>query len=226
MTSIVDAALSRARTVLTILAVAIFAGLVSYINIPKESDPDIPIPFVLVTVPHPGISPEDGERLLIKPMEKRLQTVEGLKHLNSGAREGMVYLVLEFDVNFDVDQALIDVREQVDIAKADLPDDSEEPQVSELNAALFPVLAVALSGDVPERKLFELARQLQDEIEALPNVLEARLAGHREELLEVIVEPAKLEAYRVTQQELITAVTTNNRLISGRARQWSRPISS
>ncbi len=217
MNALIDMALSRARTVMAILVVSIIFGVSSYINIPKEADPDIPFPFVLISMSHPGISPTDAERLLIKPMEKRLQSIEGVKEMKASAVEGMAFISLEFDVNFDQDQALIDGREEVDIAKADLPSDTEEPMVTELNAALFPVIAVTLSGSLPERKLFQLAKELQDRIEALPGVLEVNLMGNREDLLEIVIDPVKLETYNITQQELLIAVTNNNRLIAAGA---------
>lgn len=222
MNLLIDAVMARSRTVMAFMVVVIFAGFLSYLTIPKEVDPDIPIPMVLITISHPGISPEDAERLLIKPVEKRVQSIEGIKRLNAGAREGLAYLALEFDVDFDQNQALIDVREQVDIARSDLPEDTKEPLVREMNAGLFPILAVSLSGNVPERKLYENARKLQDKIEALPNVLEAKLTGHREELLEIIIEPTKLEAYNVTYQELVSAVTKNNQLIAAGALDTGR----
>ena len=217
MNALIDAALSHTRTVLSVLFVLTIWGITSYINIPKEASPDIPFPLILVEIPHPGISPVDGERLLLKPMEKRLLSISGLKELNAKALEGAAFISLEFDVDFDKDQALIDVREQVDIAKAELPADSEEPVVSELNAALFPVIAVTLSGEIPERKLHDISVELKDKLDSLPGVLNARLTGNREELLEVIVDPAKLEAYNVSQQELINAVTLNNRLVAAGA---------
>ncbi len=217
MNALIDAAMNRSRTVLAILFVSIFFGISAYFDIPKEADPDVPFPFVLVTIRHPGISPADAERLLIKPMEKRLQSIEGVKEMKAAALEGLALITLEFDVDFDQDQALIDVREEVDIAQADLPSDTEEPVVTELNAALFPVIAVTLAGSLPERKLYQIARHLQDRLEALPQVLEVKLMGNREDLLEVIVDPVKLETYNVTQQELLMAVTNNNRLVAAGA---------
>jgi multidrug efflux pump len=214
MDTMIDAFISRTRTVLTVLFVIVAAGVVSYINIPKEADPDIPIPFVLVTIPHPGISPEDSERLLVKPMETRLRTIEGIEHIRAFGSQNFGSIVLEFDVNFDKDQALIDVREQVDIAKSDLPDDSEEPLVEEINASLFPTIVVTISGDAAPRALYELARRAKDDIEAIPNVLEATIRGQPEELLEVLVDPSKLESYNISQVELINAVTSNNRLVA------------
>lgn len=214
MTSMIDAFIGRKRTVLTIMFVLVVAGWSTYLSIPKEADPDVPIPIVRVAVMHPGISPEDSERLIIKPMETRLRTIEGLEEIRAYASQGNATIILEFDVSFDVDQALLDVREQVDLAKADLPDDSEEPIVNEINLSLFPVISVALSGDLPERTLNTLARRLQDRIETIPSVLEANLTGNREELLEVVVDPAKLESYNISQGELISIVANNNRLVA------------
>ncbi len=214
MNAMIDAFMSRSRTVMTILVVSVIAGLGSYLGIPKEADPDIPIPFVLVTIPHQGISPLDAERLLIKPMETSLQTIEGLKNLRSFGSQGVASIVLEFDVNFDKDQALLDVREKVDEAKAELPDESEEPIVEEVNASLFPVIVVTISGDLPQRALYRLAQQAQDEIETVSTVLEANINGQPEEMLEVVVDPAKLESYNISLNTLIGTVASNNRLVA------------
>ncbi|HCO91466.1 MAG TPA: transporter, partial [Alphaproteobacteria bacterium] len=217
MNALIDAAFARQRTVLTTLFAIILFGISAYLTIPKEADPDIPIPFVYVQVPHPGISPEDADRLIVKPMEAKLRSIEGLEEIRSVASEGHVGIILEFDVSFDPETALSDVREQVDLAKPDLPDDSEEPTVMEFNTSIFPIMIVVLSGSAPERYLLRHAQLLQDELEAIPSVLGARLVGQREELLEVIVDPAKLESYNISQTELINAVTLNNRLVAAGA---------
>ncbi len=214
MTGIIDAAISRTRTILSVLVIVIVAGLISYVNIPKEADPDIPIPFIFVSLTLQGISPEDAERLLIKPVEVEVQSIEGLTEMRSFAAQGVGGVILEFDVNFDKDKALIDVRDKVDNARAELPEDADEPRVVEFNTSTFPVLIVTLSGDVPERTLFRLARRLQDQVEGLGGVLEVELLGQREELLEVVVDPAALESYDVSATELINAVTLNNRLVA------------
>lgn len=218
MNNFIDAAISRARTVMTMMVLMVLAGVISYISIPKEADPDIQIPVFYVSIVHAGISPEDAERLLIKPMETELRSLEGLEELTAIASTGHAGIILEFDVSFDKDDALADVREKVDLAQAKLPQDTEEPTVMEFNTSLFPVLIVTLSGDVPERTLYQHARRLKDVIEGnVPTVLGADLVGHREELLEVIIDPAKLESYNVTQTELINAVTLNNRLVAAGA---------
>ena len=214
MNGFIDAVQGRARTTMTTMVLMVIAGLIAYVTIPKEADPDIPIPIFYVSITHQGISPEDAERLLIRPMETELRSLEGLKEIRATASQGHAGIVLEFDVNFDKDKALQDVREKVDMARAELPSESDEPTVREFNAALFPVLIVTLSGEVPERTLYEAARRLKDEIEAVPTVLQAELIGHREELLEVVIDPAKLESYGISQSELINIVQMNNRLIA------------
>jgi multidrug efflux pump len=217
MNALIDAALARSRTVLLILVLILVTGTVAYLTIPKESSPDVPIPIIYVSLTHEGISPEDGERLLLRPMEKELQSVEGLKEMRSTARDGQASVVLEFQAGFDSDQALADVREKVDVAKAELPADTDEPSVNEINVALFPVLVVTLSGDVPERALVQLARNLKDRIEGLEEVLEVVIAGDREDVVEVIVDPAVLDSYQISYEELIGFITRNNLLVAAGA---------
>lgn len=214
MNSIIDAAISRSRMVLLALILILIAGLSTYISIPKEAEPEITIPYIYVSMAHEGISPRDAEQLLIRVMEKELQSIDGVKEMKSTASFGYAAIVLEFETGIDPDQALIDVREKVDSAKADLPDDTEEPHVQEINTTDFPVMIVTLSGDLPDRTLYRLARELSDGIETIPTVLDSRIVGDREEVLEVIVEPLKLESYNISPHELLNTVNLNNRLIA------------
>ncbi|MCG8081770.1 MAG: efflux RND transporter permease subunit, partial [Candidatus Thiodiazotropha taylori] len=213
----IDLAFSRSRAVLLSLLFILLAGAMAYNGIPKESEPDIAVPIIYVSMSHEGISPEDAERLLVRPMEKELQSIAGLKEMKSTAGEGHASVQLEFSAGFDSKQALTDVREKVDIAKVKLPDATDEPEVVEVNVALFPVLTVSLSGPIPERSLVNIARDLQDRIEALPGVLEAEIGGDREAVLEVVVDPAIMETYGVEYDELISMVTNNNRLVAAGA---------
>ncbi len=214
MMQALEAVIRRPRTVLTMMVVMVFAGIYTYITIAKEADPDIDIPFFYVSIVQEGISPEDSERLLVKPMETHLRGLDGLKNLTAVASQGHAGIILEFNVDIDHAVAAADVREKVDQGKADIPEDAEEPVVNEINFSLFPVMVVVLSGDVPERTLYTHARKLKDRIEAIPSVLEATLSGHREELLEVVIDPTKLESYNITQAELFQAVSQNNRLVA------------
>ena len=206
--------LRRPRVVLAFMVMMLVAGIYSYLTIPKEARPDIQVPVFYVSIPLQGVSPEDAERLLVKPMEEELRSLEGLKELTGVAAQGYASIIAEFEADVDTDEAGRDVREKVDLAKAKLPSDAEEPVVNEVNLSLFPTIIVGLSGDVPERTLYRHARELQDEIETIPSVLEAQLSGQREELLEVIIDELKLQAYNVSQGELLNAVTRNNRLVA------------
>lgn len=210
----IKASVSRSRTSLSIFVAIMLMGLVSYMNIPVELNPDVSVPVIVTTIIHEGISPEDAERLLSKPLEVELKTLEGLTQVSSFSSEGAATVVTEFDVSFDSSQALNDVRTAIDRAKAKFPQSTEEPIVQEISAAGVPIVQIAISGkDVPERVLLKVAQDLQRAIETLPEVLSADMVGEREELLEALIDPAQLETYGITNQQIVQAVTSNNRLI-------------
>ena len=212
--SFIDWTFSKARVVLTALVVMIVFGLHAYNTIPREADPDIPLPMVLVTLPLPGVSPEDAERLLVRPTELELQSIEGITQIDSVAYDSSARIFIEFETTVDVDIAVADVREAVDRAKTEYPSDADEPIVSELNAqTMFPVISIVLFGDAPERTLFAISKSLQDELESIGGVLEANLAGAREERIEVVVDPDKLDALGLTETEIAAAIINNNSLI-------------
>ncbi|WP_417831073.1 efflux RND transporter permease subunit [Terasakiella sp.] len=214
MKNAIEAALGHSRTVLMILALVLITGSIAYVNIPKESDPDINIPIIYVVATHDGISPEDAERLILRPLEQELRTIEGVKEMRSTGYEGGGNVTLEFEAGFDADKALDDVRDKVDLAKPELPDETDEPTVHEVNFSLFPVLVVTIAGEVPERSLVKLARDLQDEIESIPSVLEAEIAGDRDEMVEIIIDPAKVEMYGLTPSAAMNMVSSSNQLVA------------
>ena len=222
MTTLINAALLRVRTVSLILFLLMATGTMAWLTIPKESQPDVDIPIMLVSVSHTGISPEDAERLLIPPLEKRLHTVEGVTEITATAGEGFANFQLEFDAGFDAEKALQDVKDEVDIAKRDLPSDANDPVVQEINVGLFPVVVVALYGDVPERTLFAVARRLRDEFEGFAPVLEAEIVGDRDELVEIIADPTLMQSYAVSPLQVLQTVTQNNRVIAAGALQDNR----
>ncbi|MCG8510993.1 MAG: efflux RND transporter permease subunit, partial [Rhodospirillales bacterium] len=222
MNGIIDFAIDRSRMVLLTLAVILGAGSWAYYSIPKESDPDINIPIIYIVIPHEGISPEDAERLLIKPMEQELRTIEGIKEMRSTGNEGSASIVLEFEAGFNADTALDDVREKVDLAKPELPDDTDEPTVHEVNFSLFPVILVILSGDVPERALVRLANDLQDSVEGISSVLEAKIVGDRDELVEILIDPVKVESYGLTIRETTAVMNNSNLLVAAGAQDTGK----
>ncbi|MEG3620276.1 efflux RND transporter permease subunit [Magnetovibrio sp. PR-2] len=222
MRALIDVAFHHARTTISTLLLLLIAGSVAYQEIPKEAEPDINIPLIIVRVIHEGISPEDSENLLIRPLEQELRSVEGLKEMRAKGYEGGANVVLEFEAGFDVDQALTDVRESVDDAKPDLPSDSEDAVIEEINFSEFPVVVISMSGQVPERALLNLGRDLKDELEGLSSVLKASLTGTREEMVEILIDPVKVESYGLSPDEATSIVKSSNKLVAAGAQDTGR----
>ncbi|MCP5325599.1 MAG: efflux RND transporter permease subunit [Oceanospirillaceae bacterium] len=214
MNMLIDAALSRTRTVLMLFALAMIMGTMALINIPKESTPDIQIPMVYVSINHEGISPEDADRLLYQPVLKELKSLDGVKEIIGTAAEGHQSIQIEFRSDADIDKALRDVREAVNSAKRDLPSDTDEPIIKEINLSKLPVLVVGLAGNVDERILFSVAKDLKERIEALPGVLEANVQGDRDEVAEIVIDPALMDNYNLDHATLFTLINNNNKLVA------------
>ncbi|MCZ4354061.1 efflux RND transporter permease subunit [Roseovarius aestuarii] len=214
MTGIVDWAAARARMVIAFIVLSLTAGTMAYISLPKEGEPDIEIPALFVSVPFPGISAEDSEKLLVKVMETELSDLDGLKTMTGTAAENYAGVALEFEYGWDKTMIMADVRDAMSTAEADFPDGAEKYTINEINFSEFPIIIVNLTGDVPERTMTRYAKELQDRLESLESVLEAGLAGNREEMVEIVIDPLRLEAYNVTAGELINVVQNNNQLIA------------
>ncbi len=213
--NILQNAVSRYRSTLCILLLLVSSGIISLRNMPVEANPEISLPYISVQVTLDGISPEDSARLLIRPLEQQLRSLDGIDELIATSRESLAYIMVKFEAgSVSIDKALSDVRAAVDRAKADLPSDADEPVIEELSATDFPAVTVSLTGDqVSERSLFQTAQLLRRSFENLPLVLEANLVGHREEVVEAIINPSRLEHYNITSDELINAVLGNNLLV-------------
>lgn len=214
MTKIVEWAVANTKLIGALILVVILGGLYAITTIPKESDPDVPIPYIGVYVSYPGVSPEDSERLILRPLETALRSVQGIRHINAWAYQGGVSINIEFMADTKMAKALADVRAQVDSTRSRLPKEADPPVINEASTSDNPVITVALSGNLPERTLLHITRSLRDEIRMIPSVLEAEINGARNELLEITIDPAKLETYGITQTEIYNAVTSNNTLIA------------
>ncbi len=214
MTGIVDWAASRARMVMAFMVLSIAVGAFAYMSLPKEGEPDIEIPAIIISLPFPGISAADSEKLLIQPMEQELGDLDGLDRMIATAAENYANVVLEFEFGWDKTQVMADVRDAMTKAEAEFPEGYEQYTLTEFNFSEFPIIIVNLSGPVPERTMTRVAKDLQDDLEALDAVLEAAIAGNRDEMLEVVIDPLRLEAYNVTASELINVVQNNNQLIA------------
>ena len=219
---IIETALGRSRTVILGLLVILVAGLYAYMTIPKEAEPDIEIPIIYVQVAHEGISPEDAVRLLVRPMEQEIRTVEGIKEMIAEGYEGGASIQIEFEAGIDTNKALQDIRERVDNAAAELPNESEDPTINEVKMSQQdPMLVLNLAGNVPERTLTTIAKDLKENLEGISGVLEVNLIGAREELMEVIVDPLAMESYGLDQAQIIAFVANNNKLVAAGALQSS-----
>jgi multidrug efflux pump len=217
MSRFIDYAIDHARLTVATLIFLLCAGLVAYVTIAKEAEPDVKIPVIYVQLSQRGISPEDSERLLLRPVETQLKSVGNVKEMRSTAFEGGGFVLLEFEAGFDSKAALADVRAKVDQAKHDLPRDVDEPQVLEVNLSLYPVLVVGLSGDVPERTLLRIARAAKNAIEQAPGVLSAELRGSRDEAVEIILDPTLISSYGLSIDQLGTIAQSFNTLIAAGA---------
>src|SRR6195256_4153941 len=217
MATPVDYAIDHARLTIAALAFLLIAGLVAYLTIPKEAEPDVKIPIIYVLLSQRGISPEDAERLLIKPVETKLKSVSNVKEMRATAFEGGGYVLLEFEAGFNSKTALADVRAKVDEAKHDLPKDPDEPTTQEVNLSLYPVLVVSLAGDLPERTLLRIARNAKNAIEQVPGVISAELRGARDEAVEIVAEPMLMKSYGVSLEQLIAITQQSNSLVAAGA---------
>ncbi len=209
----IEKLLSQRKLILTFLFFFITFGLYKYISLPKESDPDISLPIIYISLYHKGISPKDSERLLIKPFERELKNIEGVKKISSTAYLGGGNIVLEFDAGFNSDKALSDTRVKIDLTKNKLPDETEEPKATEVNLSRFPVLAVAISGNLEDRVIQKYSKYLKKKIESFSEVLEVTTLGESDREVKIIVNPDIVRNYGLTNKDVLASIAKSNLMI-------------
>jgi len=214
MLGMIDWAAQRARMVLAFVILTLAAGVLAYTGLPKEGEPDIEVPALFISVPFRGISAADSETLLVRPMEQELAGLDNLTDMTATAAQGYAGVVLQFDFGWDKSAVIADVRDRMGRVEASFPDGADTYTINEINFSEFPIVIVAVSGDVPERTLLRAARGLERRIESIESVLSANVSGVRDEMVEVIIDPLRLEAYNVSAGELLAAVTNNNQLVA------------
>ncbi|HUT72382.1 MAG TPA: efflux RND transporter permease subunit [Desulfatiglandales bacterium] len=209
----------RKRTSVVVLAlVIIIFGLIAYYSLPRESAPDITIPYIFVMTRYAGVAPEDIEQSITIPIEEKLQGLEAVKRITSSSTEGMSSIVIEFVAGTDIDEVLFKTKDKVDLAKPDLPADLEDdPEVIEINISELPILVLSLSGSCDLCRLKEIAEELQDQIESIPGVLEAEVTGGLEREIRIEPYPDKLAYYGLSILSLQSVIEDENQNVSGGA---------
>jgi len=204
----------RTSVILLFILIAVM-GIVTYNRIPKESFPEIEIPTIAVSTVYPGVSPADMETLVTRPIEDELNTIGDIKELTSTSVEGYSSVVAEFEASVDLNEALQQVREKVDLARPELPEDAEEPSIIEFNMEDVPIMQVNLSGEYGLVRLKEIGEDLQERIEQIPSILRADLRGGLDREVKVDVDLAKLKFYGLALGDVIEAIQTENVNIPG-----------
>lgn len=212
---LVDLSLRHRATVFFLTVGVILAGVMAYRTLPRESSPDVSIPQVIVYTLYPGASPADVESQVTRPVERELQGLDGLKKLTSESQESASVVTVEFVSGTDIDDALQKVRDRVDRAEVDFPEEAEEPLLQEINFSDIPILQISLFGDVSPVALKQMAEDLQDRLEGISGVLRANLVGGLEREVRVEVDPRKLRLYRLSLDDVVDAVADENVSIPG-----------
>jgi multidrug efflux pump len=204
-------ALKQQVTVLALLVLIVIGGLYCYVTLPRESFPDITIPYVFVTTTYEGVAPEDVEKLITIPIERKLKGIDDVEEIRSTSAEGLSTVAIKFLPKVDIDDALQKVRDKVDLAKNDLPAELEDdPVIKEVNFSDMPVIRVVLSGPFSLRRLQNLAEDIQDRLESIPGVLEARLSGGLEREIHVEFDLDRVGAYNVPFSSIVGSVINSN----------------
>ncbi|MBZ0256819.1 efflux RND transporter permease subunit, partial [bacterium] len=198
-------------TTMVVIFIIIVVGSYAYSILPRESFPDITIPNIIITTPYEGVAPSDIENLITDEIEKKLMSLSDVDEIRSYSSEGNSTIIIEFTSDIDIDDALQKVRDKVDEAKGDLPNDLEnDPFVDEINLSEFPIMSVIVSGPVGLVRLKELADDLSEDIETISGVLEAKVTGGLEREIRVVYEPERLSAYNLSPTQVMNAVISNN----------------
>jgi CzcA family heavy metal efflux pump len=207
---ITDVAISKRTSIFVLMVIITIFGLYFYVILPRESTPDIPVPYIIVTTTYTGVSPADMENTVTVPIEKKLKALRDVEEIHSGSMEGISMISIEFLPKVDIDDALQKVRDKVDQAKADLPDDADDPMVTEVSFSDFPIMIINISGDVGLVRLKAIADELEERVEAIPGVLDATVIGGLEREIRIEPNPERLAAYQIPLSELLALISSEN----------------
>jgi len=209
-----DLAIKNRTTVAVLGIIIILMGGYSYLTLPREAAPDIPIPYILVTTTYEGVSPEDMETSVTMKIEKELNGIRGVEEITSSSAEGMSLISVEFAPDVPSEAALQRVRDRVDLAKGELPMDAEEPMIKEINFAELPIMLISLSGEVSPVQLKEVADDVADALESVPGVLKVEITGDLEPEIRLEFDPDRVASYNLTIPEILSLIPSENVNIS------------
>jgi multidrug efflux pump len=209
-----DIAIKNRTTVAVLGLIIVLTGGYSYVSLPREAAPDIPIPYILITTTYEGVSPEDMESSVTMKIEKELNGIRGVEEITSSSAEGMSLISVEFAPDVPSEAALQRVRDRVDLAKGELPMDAEEPMIKEINFAELPIMLISLSGEVSPVQLKEVADEVQDALESVPGVLKVEITGDLEPEIRLEFDPDRIASYNLTIPEILALIPSENVNIS------------
>lgn len=211
----------RNRVLVNLLTLFVLGtGLVTYFQMPRELFPEFSRQAVQIVTTFLGASPEEVEKLITAPIEEEVAEVDGLDELLSVSQEGRSQILLKFQPDTDMNRALSDVRAALDNV-TDLPQEAKEPEVHEVKST-FPVITVSLAGDIDEATLRDMAKDLRDDLRRIPGVSRVRILGTRERQIWVEVDPARLDQYRISLDDVRAAIAAHNRNVPGGTMKTSR----
>lgn len=208
-------AIRNAASIFVLIIIVAVIGFQSYRSLPREASPDITVPILIVAIPFPGASPQDVESLITYKVENEFQNLKSLKKLESTSSEGIAAITLEFDPDYEISEARTKVREKLDTVAPELPDDAEDPVISEINLSEQPMLLINLSSTLELQRLTEVADDLKEQIEAIPGILEVRRVGGVEREIRVYVNPDKLQYHNLDLNQVTRAISAENTNIPG-----------
>jgi multidrug efflux pump subunit AcrB len=206
-------AVTNRTTVFFITFIIFILGAGAYVNMPKEAFPEVVLPQIVVSSPYPGNSAENIEKFLTKPMEKEFKSLDGVKKIISNSLQDYSVTIVEFQPDVSVDQALQDVKDAVDKAKSkkDWPTDlDQDPSVSDMNMADFPIMFINLFGDYPAEQLKDYAENFKDEIEALAEINEVNIRGIEEKEVKIDLDVHKLTSMKLSFSDVENAIKGRN----------------
>ena len=203
-------AIDRRVTVYVVLVLLVISGIYSYNVLPLEDNPEVIIPIIIVTTIYEGVAPSDMESLVTIPIERKLTGLSGVKSIESSSSEGVSVIRIEFMADEDIDSAHQRVRDKVDQAKPDLPEDADEPMIDEVNVSEFPIMFVSLMGETSLALLTNFANDLEEDLEAIKGVLDVEVIGGTEREIQIIVDPERAAAYGVSMADLVQLARVEN----------------